>query len=89
MVVQQHLTPASGSFKLICCQAKCPNPPSTAPDPVEGYTLMLVHVETDAFDMNDLSQDPAYAQVVSSMLPLLPPVYATACTRSFMARSKQ
>lgn len=88
MVVQQHEPPglaAVGSYKLICCAGTCPNSPSSTPPPVKGYTLLLIHVEADAFDMIDLSRDPTYALVVGAMLPLLPPPYAEACEGVFSA----
>lgn len=83
MVVQTRASPVAGSYKLICCEGRCPNPPSTAPSPLHGYMLMLLHVEDDPFDMSDLSRAPEYRGVVSAMLPLLPSPFAANCTAAF------
>ena len=46
MVVQTN--PGDGkSYKLICCKGECPESPSTAPEPADGYTTMLICVDDD------------------------------------------
>jgi len=70
----------STTFKYICCQGECPNPPSTAPNvSATGWMQMLIDVVADPYDMHDLA--PTHQQVVSELRPLLPPAYATGCAQ--------
>lgn len=79
LVVQ--VNPAdSKSYKLICCKGACPGSPSTAPKPKKsGYTIMLICVDDDPYDMKDLPGETSSTQILERMLPLLPDEYASGC----------
>lgn len=67
------------SYKYICCNGKCPNPPSTAPNvSASGFMQMLIDVNADPYDMHDLV--PTHPEIVDSLRPLLPPTYAEGCS---------
>ena len=83
MVVQTN--PGDGkSYKLICCKGECPESPSTAPKPTNGYTTMLICVDDDPYDMRDLSRMSGEPRsVVQRMMHLLPTDFSSGCNSSF------
>ena len=67
------------SYKLVCCQGVCPEPPSTIPPPYKGWTTVLINVADDPYDMHDLSQEPSMRPLLISMMGELPPAFAHGC----------
>ena len=67
-------------WKYICCQGKCPNPPSTAPEPKtpNSFVEMLIDIVADPYDMHDMA--PHNRPVVQRLQKLLPAEYAAGCT---------
>ena len=68
------------TYKYICCNGECPNPPSTAPKVGKsGWMQMLIAPQLDPYDMKDLTA--AHPDIVTELRALLPPAYAAGCAK--------